>query len=93
LRLAATTIGQAPRKPGASRIERMLAKIEATLVPPRRKWLRVIVEGDDEVAEAKKKGRCSPSMWPAILKTPRCTVEDFNWIELTLVRPRVATDG
>ena len=39
----------------ASRIERMLAKVEATLVPPPRKCLRVIIDGDDEVAEAKKK--------------------------------------
>jgi hypothetical protein len=32
-------------KPSALRIERMLEKIEATLVPPPRKWLRVIVRG------------------------------------------------
>jgi len=38
----------------ASRIERMLAKVEATLVPPPRKPA-VIIDGDDEVAEAKKK--------------------------------------
>ena len=38
----------------ASRIERMLAKVEATLVPPPRKCLRVIIDGDDE-AEAKAK--------------------------------------
>jgi hypothetical protein len=42
-------------KPSALRIERMLAKVEAALVPPPRKWLRVILhEGDDE-AEAKEK--------------------------------------
>jgi hypothetical protein len=42
-------------KPSASRIERMLAKVEVALVPPPRKWLRVIIhEGDDE-AEAKEK--------------------------------------
>ena len=38
----------------ASRIERMLKKVEATLVPPPRKWLRVIIDGDHEV-EAKAK--------------------------------------
>jgi hypothetical protein len=43
-------------KPSAFRIERMLAKVEAALVPPPRKCLRVIIDdGDDEVAEAKKK--------------------------------------
>jgi hypothetical protein len=41
-------------KPSASRIEHMLAKIEATLVPPPRKWLWAIIDGDDE-AEAKEK--------------------------------------
>ena len=42
-------------KPSASRIERMLAKVEATLVPPPRKWLRVIThEGDDEAAAMEK---------------------------------------
>jgi hypothetical protein len=50
----------------------MLAKVEATLVPPPRKCLRVIIDEDDE-AEAKEKkekalARRSPSMWPAILK-------------------------
>ena len=35
----------------ASRIERMLAKVEAKVAPPERKCLRVIVhEGDDEAA-------------------------------------------
>jgi hypothetical protein len=38
----------------ASRIERMLEKIKATLVPPPRKWLRVIIDGDEE-AGAKAK--------------------------------------
>src|SRR5438270_590020 len=43
-------------KPSATRIERMLAKLEAALVPPPRKWLRVIIhEGDDDEAEAKER--------------------------------------
>ena len=47
-------------KPSALRIERMLAKIEATLVPPPRKWLRVTIhEGGDE-AGAKQRGRGKP---------------------------------
>jgi hypothetical protein len=42
-------------KPSASRIERTLAKVEATLVPPERKCLKVFIhEGDDE-AEAMEK--------------------------------------
>jgi len=47
-------------KPSASRIERMLAKVEATLVPPPRKWLGAIVhEGEDDETEAKEKA-CGP---------------------------------
>jgi hypothetical protein len=46
-------------KPSALRIERLLAKVEAELVPPPLRWLRVIIDEDDEVAEAKKKeGAC-----------------------------------
>jgi hypothetical protein len=42
-------------KPSALRIERLLAKVEATLVPPPRKRLQVIVhEGGDE-AETEKR--------------------------------------
>ena len=41
-------------KPSAIRIERMLEKIEARLVPPPRKCLQAVVHGDDE-AEAKQK--------------------------------------
>jgi putative ABC transport system substrate-binding protein len=42
-------------KPSASRIERMLAKVEATLVPPPRKCLSAIVyEGDDEAVVKEK---------------------------------------
>ena len=56
-------------KPSASRIERMLAKVEARLVPPPRKFLSAIIDDiDDEATVKKKKRRRSPSMWPAILK-------------------------
>ena len=41
-------------KPSAFRIERMLAKIEAALVPPPRKWLQVIIDEGNDEAEAKK---------------------------------------
>jgi hypothetical protein len=61
----------------ASRIERMLANVEATLVPPPRKCLRAIVHGDDE-AEAKAK-----ALAEHLARHPEDagrTVEDFNWI-------------
>ena len=75
---------RSPMKPSASRIERMLAKIEAALVPPPRKWLRVIIDGDDE-AGAKEKGLAEH-----VARHPEDvgrTVEDFNWILRTIVRP------
>jgi len=75
---------RAPMKPSACRIERMLAKIEATLVPPPRKWLRVIIhEGDDE-AEAKEK-----ALAEHVARHPEHVgrkVEDFNWILDVIVR-------
>jgi hypothetical protein len=66
----------------ASRIERMLAKVEATLVPPR-EWLRAIVHGDDE-AEAKEK-----ALAEHVAGHPEDvgrTVEDFKWILRVIVR-------
>jgi hypothetical protein len=43
-------------KPSALRIERMLEKIEAKLVPPERKWLSaIILEGDAEAVVKEKK--------------------------------------
>jgi hypothetical protein len=74
-------------KLSASRVERTLEKIEATLVPPPRpprKWLRVIVDGDDE-AEAKEK-----ALAEHVARHPEDvgrTVEDLNWILRTIVRP------
>jgi hypothetical protein len=41
-------------KPSALRIERLLAKVEAKLVPPERKWLHAIIH--EGAAEA-----CAPS--------------------------------
>ena len=61
-------------KPSALRIERMLEKIEAKLVPPERKCLCAIIhEGDDE-AEAKEKALAEhvarhPKMSAARLRT------------------------
>jgi len=36
----------------ASRIERMLAKVEATLAPPPREWLQVIIDNGDKLQQA-----------------------------------------
>jgi hypothetical protein len=44
-----------PMKPSALRIERMLEKIEAKLVPPERKWLRIIIHEGDAEAVVKEK--------------------------------------
>ena len=81
-------------KPSALRIERMLEKIEAKLVPPERKCLCAIIhEGDDE-AEAKEK-----ALAVHVARHPEDvgrTVEDFNWMVREIVRrPRfiVGADG
>ena len=71
-------------KPSASRIERMLAKVEATLVPPPREWLRVIIHEDDDEAEAKEKALAEHIA--AHPEDAGRTVEDFNWILRTIVR-------
>ena len=80
-------------KPSASRIERRLAKVEATLVSPPRKWLRVIIDGDDE-AEAKEKKQ--KALAEHVARHPEDvgrTVEDFNWIlSVVLKWPREAGD-
>jgi hypothetical protein len=56
-------------KPSALRIERMLEKIEAKLVPPPRKWLSAIIhEGDAEAVVKEKQEKALASIWPAILK-------------------------
>jgi hypothetical protein len=71
-------------KPSASRIERMLEKIEVRLVPPPRKWLRVIVhDGDDEAGAMEK------ALAEHIAAHPEDagrTVEDFDWILRMIVR-------
>jgi hypothetical protein len=62
----------------------MLAKVEATLVPPPRKRLGAIVHGDDE-AEAKEKALAEHIA--AHPEDAGLTVHDFNWILWTIVRP------
>jgi hypothetical protein len=80
-------------KPSAFRIERLLAKVEAALPPPERKWLRVIIDGDDEAAKAKKKQEALAEHVASYPEDAGLAVDDFNWIERTLVRPRVLADG
>ena len=76
-------------KPSASRIERRLAKVvarvEATLVPPPREWLQVIIDDGDDEAEAKEK-----ALAVHVARHPEDvgrTVEDFNWVLNVIVRP------
>ena len=71
-------------KPSAIRIERMLEKLEATLVSRPRPYLRIIIhEGDDEAAAMEK----------ALAEHVAChpedagrTVKDFRWIVWEIVR-------
>ena len=71
-------------KPSAIRIERMLEKIEARLVPPPRKCLRVVIhEGDDEAA-AKQKALAEHIA--ARSEDAGRTVKDFRWVVWEIVR-------
>jgi hypothetical protein len=79
-------------KPSAIRIERMLEKIEAALVPPPRPYLRIIIhEGvDDEAAVAKKKEEARAEHVAAHPEDASRTVEDFNWFAIEIVQwPRL----
>jgi hypothetical protein len=75
-------------KPSASRIERMLAKIEGTLVPPPpREWLAVIVDDTDDEAVVKEKKE--KALAEHVARHPEDVgrkVEDFNWIMQIIVR-------
>jgi replicative superfamily II helicase len=81
-------------KPTASRIERMLEKIEATLVPPERKRLQAIIhEGD---AEAVVKEKQEKALAEHVARHPEDvgrTVEDFKWILRAIVRPAALWAG
>jgi hypothetical protein len=74
-------------KPSASRIERMLAKIEAKVAPPSRVRLSVMV--DDTDAEAVVKEKKEKALAEHVARHPEDvgrTVEDFNWIMQIIVR-------
>jgi hypothetical protein len=76
--------GPASMKSSASRIERMLAKVEARLVPPPRKCLRVIVhEGDDEAGAMEKALAEHVASHP---EDAGRTVQDLKWILNVIVR-------
>jgi hypothetical protein len=81
-------------KPSASRIERMLAKIEAKVAPPSRVRLSVMV--DDTDAEAVVKEKMEKALAEHVARHPEDvgrTVEDFNWIVHEIVKwPREAGD-
>jgi hypothetical protein len=80
-------------KPSAIRIERMLEKIEARLVPPPRKCLRVIIhEGDDEAAAKDKALAEHVACHPGDVGR---AVQDFNWIVWEIVHPKftIGADG
>jgi hypothetical protein len=80
-------------KPSAIRIERMLEKIEAALVPPPRPCLSIIThEGDDEAAAMEK------ALAEHVARHPEDvgrTVEDFDWIGWVIVHPKfiIGADG
>src|SRR5258708_8322068 len=83
-------------KPSAIRIERMLEKIEARLVPPPRKVLQVIIDEGDDEAEAKEKKE--KALAEHVARHPEDagrTVKDFNWIEWVIVHPKfiIGADG
>jgi hypothetical protein len=74
-------------KPSALRIERMLEKIEAKLVPPERKWLRAIIhEGDAEAVVEEKQEKALAEHVTRHPEDAGRTVEDFNRIMRVIVR-------
>jgi hypothetical protein len=81
-------------KPSALRIERMLEKIEAKLVPPERKRLQAIIhEGDSEAVVKEKQEKALAEHVARHPEDVGRTVEDFKWIMLEIVKwPREAGD-
>jgi hypothetical protein len=65
----------------ASRIERMLEKVEATLVPPERKWLQAFIDDtDDEAVVKEKQEKALAEHIAAHPEDAGLTVRDFKWI-------------
>jgi hypothetical protein len=81
-------------KPSALRIERMLEKIEAKLVPPERKWLHAIIhEGDAEAVVKEKQEKALAEHIAAHPEDAGLTVRDFKWLMHVIVKwPREPGD-
>jgi hypothetical protein len=65
----------------------MLAKVEARLVPPPRKYLSAIIDDIDDEATVKRKKE--KALAEHVARHPEDvgrTVEDFNWILAEIVR-------
>ena len=68
-------------KPSAIRIERLLDKFEARLVPPTRKCLSAIIDDiDDEATVKKKKEKALAEHVAHHPEDAGRTVKDFKWI-------------
>jgi hypothetical protein len=85
-------------KPSAIRIERLLEKLEATLVPPPRKVLTVKVfeageDKDNDLVGAQK--RVLAEHIAAHPEDAGRTVKDFRWIVCVIVHPKfiIGADG
>jgi hypothetical protein len=72
----------------------MLEKIEAKLVPPERKWLRIIIhEGDAEAVVKEKQEKALAEHVASHPEDAGRTVEDFFWIVQTILRPPFHAPG
>jgi hypothetical protein len=83
----ASATAWASMKPSAFRIERMLEKIEAKLIPPPRKWLHAIIDDTDEAVVKEKKEKALAEHVACHPEDVGRTVEDFKWILHVIVRP------
>jgi hypothetical protein len=78
-------------KPTALHIERWLDGVEARIVPPERRGLRVIIhEGDDEAAAMEKAVAEHIAAHP---EDAGRTVKDFKWIVRVIMPPLNLTIG
>jgi hypothetical protein len=83
-------------KPSAIRIERMLEKIEAALVPPPPPCLSIIThEGDDEAAAKEKKEKALAEHVARHPEDAGRTVKDFDWWAWVICHPKfiIGADG
>jgi hypothetical protein len=83
-------------KPSAIRIERMLEKIEAALVPPPRPCLSIIThEGDDEAVAKEKKEKALAEHVARHPEDAGRTVKDFDWWAWVICHPKfiIGADG